>query len=117
MKMAEEIEPIARPAEPQAEAPAEANPVLPPVAHPVAVVQPLPGIGDMVWHLPHIRAIAAWAGGPVTLITKPRSHADQLFNDDPALAGIFWIDLNPAGRRGAHDGVRGFVRLVRKLRA
>ena len=91
--------------------------VAPPPQHPVAVVQPLPGIGDMVWHLPHIRAIAAYAGGPVTVIAKPRSLADQLLIDDPAVADIFWVDLNPKGRRGAHDGVRGFLRLVRKLRA
>jgi heptosyltransferase-2 len=89
----------------------------PPPQHPVAVVQPLPGIGDMVWHLPHIRAIAAYAGAPVTVIAKPRSLADQLLVDDPAVAGIIWIDLNPKGRRGDHDGVRGFLRLVRDLRA
>ncbi len=71
----------------------------------------------MVWHLPHIRAIAAYAGVPVTVVAKPRSLADQLLADDPAVAGIFWIDLNPKGRRGAHDGIRGFFRLVRKLRA
>nr|WP_294525166.1 glycosyltransferase family 9 protein [uncultured Rhodopila sp.] len=84
---------------------------------PIAVIQPLPGIGDMVWHLPHIRAIAAFAGVPVTVIAKPRSLADQLLAGDPAVAGVFWVDLNPKGRRGAHDGVRGFFRLVRKLRA
>jgi heptosyltransferase-2 len=91
--------------------------VAPPPRHPVAVVQPLPGIGDMVWHLPHIRAIAAYAGGPVTVIAKPRSLADQLLADDPAVAGIVWIDLNPKGRRGEHDGAAGFLRLVRRLRA
>jgi heptosyltransferase II len=85
--------------------------------YPVAVIQPLPGIGDMVWHLPHIRAIAAYVRAPVTLITKPRSMADQLLAQDPAIADIFWIDLKPKGRRGAHDGLRGFIRLVRKLRA
>ena len=91
--------------------------VAPPPHHPVAVVQPLPGIGDMVWHLPHIRAIAAYAGAPVTVIAKPRSLADQLLADDPAVAEILWIDLNPKGRRGAHDGIGGFLRLVRMLRA
>ena len=80
---------------------------------PVAVIQPLPGIGDMVWHLPHIRAIAAHAGAPVTLLTKPRSLADQLLANEPAVAEIVWLDLNPAGRRGAHDGIGGFRRLVR----
>src|SRR5438552_15723696 len=46
------------------------------VARRVAVMQPLPGIGDMIWHLPHIRAIARHVGAPVTLIAKPRSLAD-----------------------------------------
>jgi heptosyltransferase-2 len=83
---------------------------------PIAVIQPLPGIGDMVWHLPHIRAIAAHAGVPVTLLTKPRSMADQLLVHEPSIAEILWVDLNPAGRRGAHDGFGGFRRLVAKLR-
>jgi heptosyltransferase-2 len=89
----------------------------PAFGHPVAVIQPLPGIGDMVWHLPHIRAIAAHAGGAVTLLTKPRSLADQLLVDEPSIADILWLDLNPAGRRGAHDGLGGFRRLVHELSA
>lgn len=91
--------------------------VWPPYAHPVAVIQPLPGIGDMVWHLPHIRAIAAHAGAPVTLIAKPRSLADQLLVNEPAVADVLWVDINPGGRRGVHDGIGGFLRLVRMLRA
>ncbi len=82
----------------------------------IAVVQPLPGIGDMIWHLPHIRALAAAYGVPVTLVAKPRSLADQIWADDPAIADIMWIDINPSGRRGAHDGAGGFLRLVRDLR-
>jgi heptosyltransferase-2 len=93
-----------------------ADPIWPPYEHPVAVVQPLPGIGDMVWHLPHIRAIAAHAGAPVTLLAKPRSLADQLLAGEPCIADILWVDINPDGRRGAHDGIGGFRRLVRKLR-
>lgn len=89
----------------------------PPYTGPVGVIQPLPGIGDMVWHLPHIRAIAAHAGQPVTLLTKPRSMADQLLEHEPAISGISWLNLNPAGRRGAHDGISGFMRLVRRMRS
>jgi heptosyltransferase II len=89
----------------------------PPLESPVAVIQPLPGIGDMVWHLPHIRAIAAHIGEPVTLLAKPRSLADQLLVNEPSVSEIAWLDLNPPGRRGAHDGIAGFRRLVRKLRA
>jgi heptosyltransferase II len=82
-----------------------------------AVVQPLPGIGDMIWHLPHIHAIAAHVGQPVTLITKPRSAADQIFAADPSVGDIFWLDRNPERRRGRHDGGTGFFRVVLALRA
>lgn len=42
------------------------------------VIQPLPGIGDMIWHLPHIHAIAAASpNGQVDILTKRRSLADQ----------------------------------------
>jgi heptosyltransferase-2 len=83
----------------------------------IAVVQPLPGIGDMIWHLPHIRAIAAHAGEPVTLITKPRSAADQIFSAERTVRDVFWLDRNPEGRHGHHDGGPGFFRVVQALRA
>jgi heptosyltransferase II len=79
-------------------------------------MQPLPGIGDMIWHLPHLRALAAAAGGPVTLIAKPRSAADQLLGADPAVRDIIWVDRNPEGRRGRHDGLGGLLRFARELR-
>ena len=81
----------------------------------VAVIQPLPGIGDMIWHLPHIRAIAAAAGVPVTVIAKPRSAADQLFSADPAVGDIVWVDRNPDQGIGRHDGPRGQLRLIQDL--
>ena len=35
------------------------------------IVQPLPGIGDTIWHLPHYKAIARAApNGRITLLTK-----------------------------------------------
>ena len=41
------------------------------------VIQPLPGICDMVWHLPHLDAIARTCpDGQVTVLTKRRSRAD-----------------------------------------
>jgi len=89
----------------------------PNVAPNVAVVQPLPGIGDMIWHLPHLHALAAAAGGTVTLIAKPRSAADQVLGADPAVRDIIWLDRNPEGRRGRHDGMRGLLRLAQELRA
>ena len=82
----------------------------------VAVVQPLPGIGDTIWHLPHIRAIAAFTGGPVTLVTKPRSAADQIFSAESTVSDCLWIDRNPEKRRGRDEGL-GALGFVKRLRA
>lgn len=77
------------------------------------VIQPLPGIGDMVWHLGHIRAIAAATpGGTVDLLAKPRSQADRLFAADPAVGRVLWLERKP----GTHDGAAGLLRLARLLR-
>ncbi len=83
----------------------------------VADMQPLPGIGDMIWHLPHLRALAAAAGGAVTLIAKPRSAADQVLAAEPTVREVVWLDRNPEGRRGRHVGVAGMARFVAALRA
>lgn len=77
------------------------------------IVQPLPGIGDMVWHLPHIHAIAATAmAGQVDILTKPRSQADRLLCADPCVGRVLWLERD-AGR---HAGVKGIFRLVNLLR-
>jgi lipopolysaccharide heptosyltransferase II len=70
----------------------------------------------MVWHLPHIRALAVQFGGTVTLLAKPRSAADQIFAAEGTVADVLWLDRNPERRRGAHDGASGFLRLVAALR-
>jgi heptosyltransferase-2 len=87
------------------------------VAPRVAVLQPLPGIGDMIWHLPHIRAIADHVGTPVTLIAKPRSAADQLFRAELSVGDVMWLDRNPERHRGRHDGPFGLGRFVHDLRS
>jgi heptosyltransferase-2 len=77
------------------------------------VIQPLPGIGDMIWHLSPIHAIAAAAPrGKVTLLTKPRSRAEDLLCADDAVGEVLWLERNP----GRYDGVLGFMRLVAMLR-
>lgn len=83
----------------------------------LVVVQPLPGIGDMIWHLPHIRALAELAGRPVTLVAKPRSCADEIFAAEATVRDVIWVDRNPTVGSGRHDGLRGVWRLVRVLRA
>lgn len=78
------------------------------------VIQPLPGIGDMVWHLPHIHAIAAAdPEGRVDVLTKRRSLADRLLAADPAVAEVLWLERGD----GRHAGVRGLLHLTRELRA
>jgi heptosyltransferase-2 len=53
----------------------------------------------------------------VTLITKPRSAADQIFSAERTIRDVFWLDRNPDARRGEHDGGVGFIRMVAALRA
>lgn len=79
----------------------------------ILVIQPLPGIGDMVWHLPIIHSIAAASPeGCVTVLTKPRSQADRLLKADPAVHKVLWLERNP----GRHDSIAGIGRLARFLR-
>ncbi len=80
-----------------------------------AVFQPRPGLGDLIWHLPLIRALAT--RGPITLITKPSTQADTLLANDALIGRIVWFDRNPRQGRGRHDGPLGFPRLVATLRA
>ncbi len=77
------------------------------------VIQPLPGIGDMVWHLPALHALAATDGaGRVDVLTKRRSKADQLLADDPAVDRVLWLD-----RDTRHRGLPGLRRLARDIEA
>ena len=71
-------------------------------------MQPLPGIGDIIWHLPHLKAIAAnTASDQVTLLTKDRSLAHEL------LLGIEYIKevlyLSKVSKNG--QGILGGFRL------
>ncbi len=84
----------------------------------MAVFQPRPGLGDLIWHLPLIRAVAAASKeGRVTLVTKPSTQAETLLRGDPAIERIVAFERNPRGGAGRHDGVLGFPRLVADLRA
>jgi heptosyltransferase-2 len=65
----------------------------------VAVVQPLPGIGDMIWHIQHIRALARHLGAPVTLIAKSSTLSEQLFAGDPAVRAVVRVSRDARGAR------------------
>lgn len=70
-------------------------------AHRTLVIQPLPGIGDMIWHLPLLRAIADQAPQKkITLLCKASSQSAFLFKEcefieeiitlPPASTSTFW---------------------------
>lgn len=83
------------------------------------VIQPLPGIGDMVWHLPHLEAIAgACPDGVVTVLTKRRSRADELFDGSTFVNRVLWLERAQSGETpGRHDGPLGAWRLAADLRS
>ena len=55
------------------------------------IIQPFPGIGDMIWYLPYLKAIAR-EEGPITLLTKPRSLAREFLLVDPAFRDVLYAD-------------------------
>jgi heptosyltransferase II len=79
-----------------------------------AVIQVKRGIGDVVWHLPFIRAIAAKEPeGAVTFLTLPSTRAKELLQAEPSVGGVIYFE---------HHGseiLRGFLlaRLVALMRA
>lgn len=60
-----------------------------------AVIQTKQGIGDVIWHLPFIRAIAARSpGGRVTFLTLPSSQAKPLLAAEPAVDEVVYFEHN-----------------------
>ena len=57
-----------------------------------AVIQVKSGIGDVIWHLPFIRAIAAVSlGGTVTFLAPPSSGAKELLAAEPSVAETIYF--------------------------
>jgi heptosyltransferase-2 len=80
---------------------------------PSAVIQVKPGIGDVIWHLPFIRAIAAAApGGQVTFFVPPSSGASELLQAEPAVAAtLYFAHFGSELQRGVN-----LMRLIALLR-
>ena len=78
-----------------------------------AVIQVKQGIGDVIWHLPFIRAIAAAEpAGAVTFLTLPSSYAKDLLQAEPCVAEVIYFEHGGSElRRGLH-----LMRLVTLLR-
>ncbi len=80
---------------------------------PTAVIQPKPGIGDTLWHLPFIRAIAAAApGGKITLLAPPSTLARELLVAEPTVAETIYFEHHGNELRRALN----LFHLVRLLR-
>jgi heptosyltransferase-2 len=59
----------------------------------VAVIQVKRGIGDVIWHLPFVQAIAAASpGGQVTFLAPPSSCAEELLAADPSVAETIYFE-------------------------
>jgi len=57
------------------------------------VIQSFPGIGDMIWHLPYMRGIAALTpNGKVSVLTKSRSLAKDWLVHDPMIEEIYYAE-------------------------
>jgi heptosyltransferase-2 len=79
------------------------------------IVQPLVGIGDMVWHKPWIDHLAAYFD--VILACKPTAKAPILFSGTDGITGWVAIERSLRGKTGPHDGPLGLLRLTAAFRA
>lgn len=85
------------------------------------VVHHRSGIGDLIWHVPYLRAIAATSrGGRVTLMARPSCRAADLLAAEPSIEEVIEYDYRPRrseSRRGRDAGLRGFLRTAAILRS
>ena len=78
-----------------------------------AVIQVKPGIGDVIWHLPFVRAIAAVSPGrQVTFLAPWTSGAKELLAAEPSVAEtVYFAHAGSELRRGLN-----LLRLIARLR-
>lgn len=81
---------------------------------PLLIIQPLVGIGDMIWHKPWIDDLIAQ--NQVILATKQSAQPQILFADKLAELTILPILRKIRGKKGRHDGVLGLFRLARDFK-
>lgn len=79
------------------------------------------GIGDLVWHIPYLRAIAERsADGRITLLARPSSKAPDVLAGENFVEQIIEFDRKPRaseGRKGRDDSLIAQFALARRLRA
>jgi heptosyltransferase II len=83
---------------------------------PNAVIQTKPGIGDTMWHLPFVRAIAAASpGGKVTFLAPPTSGARELLVAEPGVAEVVYFEHSGSESRRFFNMLR-LAALLRRRR-
>lgn len=78
------------------------------------IIQNLQGIGDTCWFIRHYHAIAeSTISKKVSILTRPRSMADQILHYDPSIEKVLWLQI----KKGEHDGFLGTWRLAELLKS
>jgi heptosyltransferase-2 len=81
---------------------------------PILVYAPDRGIGDLMWHLPTIRAIAATTPeGRVVLVARPSSRAAEVLTVEPSVERVLFAP----NYKGKLKGVREVIDFYRLCRA
>lgn len=78
----------------------------------ILILQPMIGIGDMIWVKPWIDETIRRHN--VTLMVKPSSHAKFIMHEHKL--DLRMLHRSERGRKGRHDGILGFFRLVADMR-
>lgn len=77
------------------------------------------GIGDLVWHVPYFRAIAATsANGKVTVMARPSCKAADLLSGEHCVENVIEFDHRPRDKtkKGKHDSIASQLELCRELK-
>jgi len=80
----------------------------------ILVVQNRMGIGDSIMFLPFIEAISKKFGVAVTCLVKKSSKADELLKDNKFIKEFIFLEREK--NEGYHDGIKGSINLIKKLR-
>jgi len=77
------------------------------------------GMGDLVWHVPYLRQVAAASeAGQLTVIAPPSTFARELLGHEPWVREIIDFDRRPRRsekRQGRHSGLSGLLRMGAEL--
>lgn len=64
------------------------------------VIQPLPGLGDMLWYLPYFRSLARQTPtGKITLLTKQKSQAKDLLKGEDFIEEVLYLEKEGTSSR------------------